>query len=341
MSHSRGISTQILPDLPYSVIADALLEPGGVVPMDSKQARDPESVSSRLDDSLKNPVSEQPRYAELEVNKSETLGRLGNCAARRGRITAGLARFLITASIAIMMGIVASSAWETHSREAKQLARAWALSLISSAKQYFAQTESTGGQKGSGAAVPSGPQESQIQNPASIALEMPPETVQQLKAISDDLVSIRDRQERLATAQEQMTKKMASLQAAVQEIKQKMSSPPVSLAAPVVPVPIEPNRKNASQAAAPKNSSQPTAQQHSAHRRVLADWWITGTRNGIVFVEGNDDIYQAVVGMPLPGLGPVERIIHQNGRWAVVTAKGIIAAKRDRTYFGNLKELEN
>jgi hypothetical protein len=133
-------------------------------------------------------------------------------------------------------------------------------------------------------------------------------------------------------AQEQMTKKMALLQAAEQEIKQKMSSPPVPPAAPAVPIPIQPPRKNVSQAAA----SQP-----SAHLRVLADWWVIGTRNGNVFVEGNDDIYEAAPGVPLPSLGPVKRIIQQDGRWAVVTAKGIIVSKRDRHYFDNLKELKN
>jgi hypothetical protein len=99
-----------------------------------------------------------------------------------------------------------------------------------------------------------------------------------------------------------------------------------------VPIPIEPPRKNVSQAAAP---------QQSAHLRVLADWWVAGTRNGNVFVEGNDDIFEAAPGVPLPGLGPVKRIIHQDGRWAVVTAKGIIVSKRDRHYFDNLKELKN
>jgi len=125
---------------------------------------------------------------------------------------------------------------------------------------------------------------------------------------------------------------MASLQAAEQEIKQKISSPPVPPAAAAVPIPIEPPRKNVSQAATP---------QQSAHPRVLADWWVAGSRNGNVFVEGNDDIFEAAPGVPLPGLGPVKRIIHQDGRLAVVTAKGIIVSKRDRHYFDDLKELKN
>ena len=301
----------------------------------NEQARNPEIVSSSSVDSPKSRAREQARDAELAVDKSESVGTARRIRRTLRRVSAGFARFLIMASIAVLTGIAASSAWESHSGEAKQMARAWALSLISLANQYFTQTESRGEQKGPSSTVAfarDSQQASIAQNLAPTAPEMPPETVQQLKTISHDLVFIRDRLEQLAMAQEQMTKKMALLQAAEQEIKQKMSSPPVPPAAPAVPIPIQPPRKNVSQAAAP---------QQPAHLRVLADWWVAGTRNGNVFVEGNDDIYEAAPGVPLPSLGPVKRIIQQDGRWAVVTAKGIIVSKRDRQYFDNLKELKN
>ena len=35
----------------------------------------------------------------------------------------------------------------------------------------------------------------------------------------------------------------------------------------------------------------------------------------------------------LPGIGPVEQIKRQDGRWVVVTPKGIIVSMRDRRYF--------
>jgi hypothetical protein len=40
-----------------------------------------------------------------------------------------------------------------------------------------------------------------------------------------------------------------------------------------------------------------------------------------------------VLGAPLPGIGPVEQIKRQDGRWVVVTPKGIIVSMRDRRYF--------
>jgi len=66
---------------------------------------------------------------------------------------------------------------------------------------------------------------------------------------------------------------------------------------------------------------------------IVPDWTIREARDGFVYVQGHGDIYQVVPGAPLPGLGPVEQIKRQNGRWLVVTPKGIIVSMRDRRYF--------
>ena len=70
-----------------------------------------------------------------------------------------------------------------------------------------------------------------------------------------------------------------------------------------------------------------------ARPAVVSDWTIRAAREGAVYVERHGEIYQVVVGAPLPGLGPVEAIKRQDGRWVVVTPKGIIVALRDRRYF--------
>ena len=66
---------------------------------------------------------------------------------------------------------------------------------------------------------------------------------------------------------------------------------------------------------------------------IVPDWSIRETRDGYVYVQGHGDVYQVVPGAPLPGLGPVEQIKRQDGRWLVVTPKGIIISMRDRRYF--------
>jgi len=66
---------------------------------------------------------------------------------------------------------------------------------------------------------------------------------------------------------------------------------------------------------------------------ILPDWTIRDARDGLVYVQGHGDIYQVVPGASLPGLGPVEQIKREDGRWLVVTPKGIIVSMRDRRYF--------
>ena len=71
----------------------------------------------------------------------------------------------------------------------------------------------------------------------------------------------------------------------------------------------------------------------AARLAIVPDWSIRETRDGYVYVQGHGDVYQVVPGAPLPGLGPVEQIKRQDGRWLVVTPKGIIVSMRDRRYF--------
>jgi hypothetical protein len=67
---------------------------------------------------------------------------------------------------------------------------------------------------------------------------------------------------------------------------------------------------------------------------VVRGWSIYDVRDGFVSVrEGHGDIYQVVLGAPLPGLGPVQQIKRQDGRWVVTTPKGLIVSQRDRRFF--------
>ena len=69
------------------------------------------------------------------------------------------------------------------------------------------------------------------------------------------------------------------------------------------------------------------------HVPVVRDWFIHDFRNGYVFVQGHGEIFQVQIGAPLPGLGPVQSVRRQDGRWMVLTPKGMIVSVRDRRYF--------
>jgi hypothetical protein len=66
---------------------------------------------------------------------------------------------------------------------------------------------------------------------------------------------------------------------------------------------------------------------------VLQDWRIFDVHNGRVAVEGHGEVYEIGIGAPLPGLGPVQQIKRDGGRWVVTTPKGIIVSQRDRRSF--------
>jgi len=91
----------------------------------------------------------------------------------------------------------------------------------------------------------------------------------------------------------------------------------------------------APQASPPVSPPKPTvaAESHASRLPIVADWSIRETRDGYIYVQGHGDVFQVVPGAPLPGLGPVEKIKRQDGRWVVVTPKGIIVSMRDRRYF--------
>jgi hypothetical protein len=217
-----------------------------------------------------------------------------------------------------MVRTLASSAWQSRGDEAKRMVKeAWTSSLDWVIKKLPPDVDLAGKQKGSSPAGQVSTRDlalpaSVVQNPAPVTTAVSFDSVQQLKTMAQDLTLVRKKIEQLTDAQQQMTQKIASLQALQQDIKQKESSPPSS---PAVPVPL---RKIERTVAAPP-----------APRTILRDWWINNARNGHVYVQGHGNVYRVVPGTPLPGLGAVEQIKRQNGRWVVMTPKGIIASMRD------------
>jgi hypothetical protein len=124
------------------------------------------------------------------------------------------------------------------------------------------------------------------------------------------------------TAHSQIAKISERLKQASTEITGSISAPQATApAAAPLPPPRPPQQIAAVEPAPPARSS------------VLAGWTIRDTRNGYVFVENHGEVYQVVLGAPLPGLGPVQSVRRQDGRWVVSTPRGIIVSMRDRRYF--------
>jgi hypothetical protein len=44
-------------------------------------------------------------------------------------------------------------------------------------------------------------------------------------------------------------------------------------------------------------------------------------------IEGRNGFYEVYAGDPIPGLGRVDSIKRQDGRWVVVTTKGLVVSR--------------
>jgi hypothetical protein len=127
------------------------------------------------------------------------------------RISRTLGRFFI----AVLIGVGSTLAWQSHGDDAKEMVRTWAPSL--------------------GWLVSASPPKSALDGQVFAAAAVTsPELVQQLEPMARNIAIVLFNLEQLAAKQEQMAQNIAGLQA-VEQDRQKMSSPPPSRAAPVPP----------------------------------------------------------------------------------------------------------
>lgn len=60
---------------------------------------------------------------------------------------------------------------------------------------------------------------------------------------------------------------------------------------------------------------------------VLNGWAVRDVRRGIALIEGRYGLVEVETGDQLPGVGRIESIRKQDGRWMVVTSRGVILAR--------------
>jgi hypothetical protein len=61
---------------------------------------------------------------------------------------------------------------------------------------------------------------------------------------------------------------------------------------------------------------------------ILEGWVIRDVYRGRALVQNRNSLFEIAPGSNLPGIGRVETITQQNGRWIVVTPKGLIVSMR-------------
>jgi hypothetical protein len=60
---------------------------------------------------------------------------------------------------------------------------------------------------------------------------------------------------------------------------------------------------------------------------TVEGWVLRDVAYGGALIEGRRGIYEVYAGDPVPGLGRVDAIRRQDGRWVVVTSRGLIVAR--------------
>jgi hypothetical protein len=125
-----------------------------------------------------------------------------------------------------------------------------------------------------------------------------------------------DRLDKVEKAQAEPAAKLARLSEAVDKLRAVPAAVPVAAAKDVTGS-ISPPAT--APAAAPKVEV--------ARLPTVEGWVLRDIANGGALIEGRQGIYEVYAGDPVPGLGRVDAIRRQDGRWVVVTSKGLIVAR--------------
>ncbi len=152
-----------------------------------------------------------------------------------------------------------------------------------------------------------------------------------------------DRLDRLEHAQAEPAAKLAGLTEAVDKLHAlPVPQPAVAAAAPATSPPSK--EATASIGSAPaqqqiaaasksdgkseiKPDTKPDTKAEAGRLPTLDDWVLRNVAYGGALINGRRGIYEVYAGDYIPGLGRIDAIRRQDGRWVVVTSRGLIVAR--------------
>jgi hypothetical protein len=126
-----------------------------------------------------------------------------------------------------------------------------------------------------------------------------------------------DRLDKLEKAQAEPAAKLARLSEAVEKL---YAAAPASAAAAA--------SKDVTGSATPAAPAQVAAPKSEVARLPTIDgWFLRDVSHGGALIEGRRGVYEVYAGDPVPGLGRIDAIRRQDGRWVVVTSRGLIVER--------------
>ena len=139
-----------------------------------------------------------------------------------------------------------------------------------------------------------------------------------------------ERLDKLERAQAEPAAKLAKLSEAVEKLRAASVAQVPVAAAPAAAKEttgsISPPAAAAVAAAAPAPVPLPAPKPELARLPTVEGWILRDVSNGVALIEGRRGMFEVYAGDPVPGLGRVDAIRKQDGRWVVVTSKGLVVA---------------
>jgi hypothetical protein len=136
-----------------------------------------------------------------------------------------------------------------------------------------------------------------------------------------------DRLDKVEKAQAEPAAKLARLSEAVDKLRTASTAAPapapVAAAAPAAPKETTGSIQTANAGPVPVPAPKPEV----ARLPTVEGWVLRDVGNGSALIEGRQGIFEVYAGDPIPGLGRIDAIRKQDGRWVVVTSKGLIVAR--------------
>jgi hypothetical protein len=129
-----------------------------------------------------------------------------------------------------------------------------------------------------------------------------------------------DRLDKVEKAQAEPAAKLAKLSEAIDRLR----ATPQALPVPVATAPVA--SKEVTGSIAPAAGA--PAKVEVGRLPTVEGWVLRDVANGGALIEGRQGMFEVYAGDPVPGLGRVDAIRRQDGRWVVVTSKGLIVARR-------------
>jgi hypothetical protein len=131
-----------------------------------------------------------------------------------------------------------------------------------------------------------------------------------------------DRLDKLEKAQAEPLARIAKLSEAVDKLR----AAPAALPVPVAAAPAAP--KDVTGSISPPVATAAAAPKVEVGRLPIVESWVLrDVARGGALIDGRQGIYEVYAGDVVPGLGRIDAIRRQDGRWVVVTTKGLIVAR--------------